>query len=427
MLSAVISIAVTLLVVAIIGFVYLTLSLNAESADQASVVSVPMVTSALDAFMRAVGGAAGQQTLHGNTLDLYQNGDEIFPPMLAAVAGATSTVHFSTYVFWDGGIPDTFADAFSAAAQRGVTVRVVLDSEGSSPMKKAVAERMRIAGVHVSWFHRARWYDWARYNRRTHRRLLIVDGTVGFTGGVGIADVWSGHAQSAKHWRDTHVRVTGPAVTALQSAFLDNWNTCEGELLLHERDFPVQPRDGHITIVPIVSTPSNGTSPAQRVMAACVAAAERSLHITNPYFIPTRGFRHALMSAVERGVQVQVVMPGPHHDQPIVRRASRQTWGSLVDNGVELYEYQPTMIHAKTLVVDDAVILVGSINFDPRSFSLNAEAGIVAADAGLAARMNTAFAADIAQSIRVTPEAIAERSWPNRTVDALCYWVRAQL
>ena len=427
MLSDVISIAATLVVIAILAFIYLTLSLNAESRDQANVVSVPMVTSARDAFMRAVGGASGQPTVFGNTVDLYQNGDEIFPPMLAAIAEAKSTVHFSTYVFWDGTIPDTFADAFSAAAQRGLTVRVVLDSEGSSPMKKAVADRMRRAGVHVSWFHRARWYDWARYNRRTHRRLLIVDGTVAFTGGVGIADEWSGHAQNAKHWRDTHVRVTGPAVTALQSAFLDNWNTCENELLLHERDFPVQEQAGTVPLAVIVSTPSNGTSPAQRVIAACVAAAEGSLHITNPYFIPTRGFRHALADAVRRGVQVQVVMPGPHHDQPIVRRASRHTWRTLVDNGVELYEYQPTMIHAKTLVVDDAVILVGSINFDPRSFSLNAEAGIVALDEALATRMNATFASDLAQSIRVTPEAIALRPWPNRTVDAMCYWIRAQL
>ena len=427
MLSDAISIAVTLVVVAILAFIYLTLSLNAESRDQADVVSVPMVASALDEFMRAVGGAAGQPTVYGNTVDLYQNGDEIFPPMLDAITGAKSTVHFSTYVFWDGTIPDIFADAFSAAAQRGVTVRVVLDSEGSSPMKKEVAARMRSAGVRVSWFHRAKWYDWARYNRRTHRRLLIVDGTVAFTGGVGIADEWSGHAESAKHWRDTHVRVTGPGVTALQSAFLDNWNTCENELLLNDRDFPVQPQAGTIALAAIVSTPSNGTSPAQRVMAACVAAAERSLHITNPYFIPTRGFRRALGAAVERGVQVQVVMPGPYHDQPIVRRASRHTWHSLVDKGVELYEYQPTMIHAKTLVVDDAVILVGSINFDPRSFSLNAEAGIVAADAGLAARMNTVFAADIALSTRITREAIAARPWANRTLDAMCYWVRAQL
>ncbi len=426
MLSHVITIAATLVVVAILGFIYLTLALNAENRDQAKVVSVPKVSS-LEALMRAVGGAAGQPPSHGNSVELYQNGDEIFPPMLAAIAGAQSTVHFSTYVFWDGIIPDTFADAFSAAARRGITVRVILDSEGSSPMKKAVATRMRSAGVRVSWFHRARWYDWARYNRRTHRRLLIVDGTAAFTGGVGIADEWSGHAQSAKHWRDTHVRITGPGVTALQSAFLDSWNTCEDELLLNARDFPVQAQAGTLTLVPIVSTPSNGTSPAERVMAACVAAAERSLHITTPYFIPTRGFRTALCAAVERGVQVQVVMPGPHHDQPIVRRASRHTWRALVGGGVELYEYQPTMIHAKTLVVDDAVILVGSINFDPRSFSLNAEAGIVAADAGLAARMNTAFAADIAQSTRISREAIAARPWANRALDAMCYWVRAQL
>ncbi len=427
MLGDILSIGLTLLVVAVLGFVYLTLALNAESQDQANVVSLPMVASSLDAFMRAVGGAAGSLLSHGNTVDLYQNGDEIFPPMLDAIAGATSTVHFSTYVFWDGTIPDTFADAFIAAAQRGLTVRVVLDSEGSSPMKKAVAKRMRAAGVRVSWFHRARWYDWARYNRRTHRRLLIVDGVVAFTGGVGIADEWSGHAQSPKHWRDTHVRLTGPAVTALQSAFLDNWNTCENELLLNARDFPVLEETGSLTVATIVSMPSNGTSSAQRVMAACVAGAEHTLHITNPYFIPTQGFRHALGHAVERGVEVTVIMPGPYHDQPVVRRASRHTWPSLLRRGVVLYEYQPTMIHAKTLVVDDEVILVGSINFDPRSFSLNAEAGIVAADATLAARMNKTFAADLAQSIRVTPGSVAARRWPNRAIDAVCYWVRAQL
>ncbi|MEP6990125.1 MAG: phosphatidylserine/phosphatidylglycerophosphate/cardiolipin synthase family protein [bacterium] len=427
MLGDILSIGITLLVVAVLAFIYLTLSLNAESQDQASVVSVPKVASSLDAFMRAVGGAAGAPPSGGNTVDLYQNGDEIFPPMLAAIADAKSTVHFSTYVFWDGTIPDTFADAFSAAARRGLTVRVVLDSEGSSPMKKAVAKRMRDAGVHVSWFHRARWYDWARYNRRTHRRLLIVDGVVAFTGGVGIADVWSGHAQSAKHWRDTHVRITGPAVSPLQSAFLDNWNTCEDELLLNARDFPVQEERGSLTVATIVSSPSNGTSPAQRVMAACVAGAEHTLHITNPYFIPTRGFRRALGHAVEQGVDVKVIMPGPYHDQPVVRRASRHTWPSLLRRGVALYEYQPTMIHAKTLVVDDSVILVGSINFDPRSFSLNAEAGIVAADATLAARMNETFAADLAQSIQVTHETIAARRWWSRATDAVCYWIRAQL
>ncbi len=427
MLSAVLSVTATLLVVVVLAFVYFTLSLNAESRDQARVVSVPMVASSRDAFMRAVGGAAGQPSLEGNTVELYQNGDEIFPPMLEAIAGAKSTVHFSTYIFWNGTIPNTFAAALSSAARRGVITRVVLDSEGSSPMKKELAGRMRDAGVYVGWFHRARWYDWARYNRRTHRRLLIVDGNVGFTGGVGIADEWSGYAQSPKHWRDTHVRLTGPIVSALQSAFLDNWNTCANELLLHERDFPVQLRTGNITLAAIVSTPSNGTSAAQRVMAACVAGAGRSLNVTNPYFIPTRGFRHALTDAVKRGVEVKVMMPGPHHDQPIVRRASRHTWKRLVDGGVELFEYQPTMIHAKTLVVDDIGVLVGSINFDPRSFALNAEAGVVAADDALAARMNEMFAADLTKSVRVTREAIAARGWPNRMIDALCYWLRAQL
>jgi cardiolipin synthase A/B len=287
--------------------------------------------------------------------------------------------------------------------------------------------RLIDAGCKVVWFRRIRWFDFTQYNRRSHRRILVVDGVVGFTGGVGIADEWAGHAESPKHWRDTHVRVTGPAVGALQAAFADSWNLCTDELLLNARDYPALSRTGDLFVCAVVSTPTSGTSQAQRVVAACVDASARTLHATNAYFVPGPAFIESLCDARARGVEVTIVVPGPYHDQPIVRRASRHTWKKLLACGVAIHEYQPTMIHAKTMVVDGTLSLVGSINLDPRSFALNAECGVVVADKGFGEGMERVFAADLAKSRRVDARTIASLDRVTRMVDALCYWCRAQL
>ena len=202
----------------VVAFVYITLAANAEANHQDRVMSVPLIGPELDAFLRALHGAAGECVVEGNEVEVFQNGDEIFPPMLAAIRESQSTIHFSTYVYWAGAVPREFATALSDAARRGVIVRLVLDSEGTEPMPRELVDQMRDAGCKVTWFRRMRWFDWMKYNHRTHRRLLIVDGKIGFTGGGGIADEWTGHAQSPSHWRDTHVRLTGPIVAALQSA-----------------------------------------------------------------------------------------------------------------------------------------------------------------------------------------------------------------
>jgi cardiolipin synthase len=412
---------------AVLVFVYTTLSVNAQSRHQDRVESVPPVATELDAFLRSLAAAAGQPCTAGNTVELLQNGDEIFPPMLEAIRHSRSTVHFATYIYWTGRIPDQFAEALCDAAQRGVIVRLVLDSEGSAPISKTIVKRLTDAGCKVAWFRRIRWFDFTRYNRRTHRRILVADGVVGFTGGVGIADEWAGHAESPRQWRDTHVRVTGPAVGALQAAFADNWNLCTDELLLNARDYPALSPTGKLPVCGVVSTPTNGTSPAERVVAACVAASARTLHATNAYFVPGPAFIESLCDARARGVDVKIVVPGPYHDQPIVRRASRHTWKRLVAGGVGIYEYQPTMIHAKTMVVDGAVSLVGSINLDPRSFALNAESGVVIAEAGFGEEMERVFAADLAKCTQVDARTVASLGVVTRTVDALCYWCRAQL
>jgi cardiolipin synthase len=358
---------------------------------------------------------------------VLQNGDEIFPAMLGAVRASQSTIHFSTYVYWAGAIPREFAKALSDAAQRGVMVRLVLDSEGTGLMPRMLANQMRDAGCKVTWFRRMQWFDWMKYNHRTHRRLLIVDGKIGFTGGFGIADEWTGHAQSPSHWRDTNVLLRGPIVAALQSAFTDNWNQSTEELLLDMRDFPRLTPTGDVPVCAVVSTPANGASAAQRVMAALIAGSTRTLYISNAYFVPTLSFIDALCAASDRGVDVHILVPGPYHDQKLVQRASRHSWPRLVEHGIGIYEYQPTMMHAKTVVADGEILLVGSINFDPRSFALNAEFGVAIVSRRLAADTVRSFEADIERSIQVLPATIASRGIANRAMDAICYWARAQL
>jgi cardiolipin synthase len=409
------------------AFLYITLAANAEANHQDRVMSVPPIAPELEAFLRAVHGATGERVVEGNTVELFENGDEIFPPMLAAIRESVSTIHFSTYVYWAGAVPREFAKALSDAAQRGVMVRVVLDSEGTEPMPQALVDQMCDAGCKVTWFRRMRWFDWMKYNHRTHRRLLIVDGRIGFTGGVGIADEWTGHAQSPSHWRDTHVRLTGPIVAALQSAFTDNWNQSTEELLLDARDYPALARTGDIPVCSVLSTPANGASAAERVMAALIAGATRTLYISNAYFVPPSAFIDALCAARDRGVDVRVLVPGPYHDMKTVQRASRHTWPRLIEHGVGIYEYQPTMMHAKTVVADGELFLVGSINFDPRSFALNAEFGVIIVSRQLAADRMRSFEADIERSTRVTAGSLASFGMVNRAVDAICYWARAQL
>jgi cardiolipin synthase len=427
MVSILVTGALAVLGTLMVFVVYLTLAVNAEASHNDRVLSVPFAGEDLEGFLRAVQGASAQTVTEGNSATVYQNGDAIFPPMLAAIAAARETIHLATYIYWNGGIPHVFTEALAEAAQRGVVVRIVLDSEGAEFIPKTMVQRMSDAGCTVAWFRRAQWFNWFRYNRRSHRRLLVVDGIVGFTGGVGIADEWSGNGDSPKHWRDTHVRLEGPVVASLQAGFADNWNQCTRELLLAGRDYPVLPDAGTLRVAPVMSTPANGASAAQRTYAACIAGASRTLHITNAYFVPTPAFVEALCTARRRGVDVTVIVPGPYHDQPVVRRASRHTWAALLASGVVIHEFQPTMIHAKTMIVDDVLQLVGSINFDPRSFALNSEFAVLLVDEGIAKDAETVFAADLAGSRRVTEADVAARGFANRAIDGLFYWLRAQL
>ncbi len=414
--------------IALLGLTYITASINARANREDDVVSMPGTDAPVHQLTRAIGAAAGQSALLGNTLDLYQNGDEIFPPLLDSIAGARSSVHFATYVYEAGTVPNTFADAFCAAGpDKASKVRIILDRNGAKKIEPAVLARMCAAGCDVQWFRRAQWYNWEEYNRRIHRRLLIIDGAVGFTGGVGIADSWSGAGDGPHHWRDTHARITGPSVAALQRAFVDSWNDATGELVLGTDYFPTLESRGDTTICFVQSSPANATSTAQRTVAALVACARRSLAITNAYFVPTPPFIDALCRARKRGVDVRVLMPGPYHNKPSVRRASRYTWRRLLDGGVRLFEHRRTMVHCKVVAVDDVLLCVGSINFDPRSFALNAECAAIAFDAGLAGIGLARFEDDLTSAREVVIADLTRLSPITRAVDGLAYWFRAQL
>ncbi|HEY4640000.1 MAG TPA: cardiolipin synthase, partial [Thermoanaerobaculia bacterium] len=302
-----------------------------------------------------------------------------------------------------------FAEALAERARAGVKVKVILDAVGSAAMSRNLIEFLLRNGIDIEWYHPLRWYTIGTFNHRTHRKTLIVDGTVGFSGGVGIADEWLGDADSKDHWRETMIRVEGPVVTQMQFAFMDNWVKSRGELLTGLDYFPqVEPRGEHLTQV-IKSSPSEGSSTVKLLYTISIVAAEKSIWISNAYFVPEADTLRALEGAVRRGVDVRVIVPGEHTDVPIVRHASRLYYERLLKHGIRVFEYQPTMMHAKTMVVDGLWSTIGSSNFDVRSFRLNDEVNVNVYDKGIAAKLEEMFREDLARS-----EEIKEYRWLKR-------------
>ena len=365
-------------------------------------------------FLRSMGLLLGPSIVDGNVATELLNGDAIFPSMLKAIRGARNTVLFETYIYWSGKIGDEFADALSERARNGVKVHVLLDWVGSGKIDTAVIDKMKQAGVQVEKYHPLRWYNLGRLNNRTHRKLLIVDGTVGFTGGVGIAPLWTGNAQDPDHWRDSHFRVEGPVVAQMQSVMLDNWAKTTGKVVHGVEYFPPPRPVGSQRAQVFASSPSGGSESMMMMYLLAITAAERSIDLSSAYFVPDDVTRQALVDAIRRGVRVRIITPGEHIDAETVRRASRGLWGPLLEAGAQMYEYQPTMYHCKVMIVDGLMTSVGSTNFDVRSFRLNDEANVNVYDAGFAARQTQVFEADLKQSRRVTLQAWQSRPWREK-------------
>jgi cardiolipin synthase len=328
--------------------------------------------------------------------------------MLRAIRGARRTIDFETYIYWNGKIGREFAEALAERARAGVAVHVILDWQGSQKMDLASRRILDEAGVEIekynplAWYKPDFWYSPARINNRTHRKLLIVDGKIGFTGGVGIADEWDGNAQDPKHWRDNHYRIEGPVVAELQSAFMDNWLRTKGSVLHGNNYFPPLPNEGPYKAQTFKSSAKGGSENARLMFLMSIAAASKTIRMANAYFVPDKIAVDTLLDAARRGVKIEIIVPGPHIDQQWVRNASRDKWPDLVKAGIRIYEYQPTMFHCKYLIVDNVWVSVGSSNFDARSFRLNAEANLNVLDSSFAAEQTRVFDQDKARSKEIT-------------------------
>lgn len=381
-----------------------------------------------EVFLPASEALLGSRTAPGNQAEVLINGDRIFPAMLEAIRSASETIHFETYVYWRGDIADELAEAIIERARSGVTCRVLLDAVGSAKMRPTLVSEMREAGVTVVRFRAPRPYLMGRLTNRTHRRVLVVDGEVGFTGGVGVAGEWSGDAQDPDHWRDTHVRLEGPVVRMLQGAFAEHWVEATGEALVGEDNLPEveQLSDGSpMTVIRSSSRPGDTSAEILYILALSTAVEE--IEITSAYFAPRPPFINAMTAAVARGVRVRVLVPGPHTDKEFVRVAGRKVYEQLLAGGVELYEFCPTMLHAKTMQVDGVWGSIGTLNFDNRSLQLHEEITLSAFDRELAAKLHAEFEHDLTRSERITEDRWEGRPWYQRAMETATKPLRREI
>ena len=392
---------------------------NLTLGDKVIDEDVPSLYAVADPqFLRNMNVMLGPGIMADNRAQALVNGDQFFPEMLKAIRGAQKTITFETYIYWGGQTGDEFARALIERAKSGVKVHVLFDALGSQKIKKGVIEDLKAGGVEVELYNPVRWYTIARMNNRTHRKILVIDGRVGFTGGAGIADEWTGNAQDPEHWRDTHFRVEGPVVAQMQAAFLENWLEVTGKVLHAGDYFPELQKAGEQRAQFFISSPGGGGESMQLMYLLSVAAAKQTIRLSAAYFVPDDTEVRTFVQALKRGVKVQIIMPGKHTDSSVVRRASRASWGALLRAGAELYEYEPTMYHCKVMVVDDVWVSVGSTNFDTRSFSTNDEANLNVYDRDFASAQVRIFEDDLKRSRRITLEAwesrpVSEKLWEH--------------
>lgn len=378
-------------------------------------------------FLRSMGNLLRPGILDGNKITTLTNGDEFFPAMLGAIQAARHTINFETFIYWEGRIGRQFAEALSNCARAGVEVRVLLDWLGANKLDPESIDLMKGAGVQILRYHPLRWYNIHRVNNRTHRKLLIVDGTVGFTGGAGIADQWMGNAQDPDHWRDSHFRLEGPVVAQCQAAFMDNWLKTQSRVLHSHLYFPPIAPAGHKQAQMAISSPAEGSESLRLMYLLTIASAKQNIRIATAYFVPDNLSIRMLTDACRRGVQVEIIVPGKHIDTDVTRRASRSCWGPLLKAGVRIYEYERTMYHCKVMIVDEQWTSVGSANFDNRSFRLNDEANLNIYDADFAGEQINTFERDKQHARQISFEEWKNRPWTEKLKEKTAAFLRPLL
>jgi cardiolipin synthase len=409
------------------GF-FTLLFLNLRSGEKQIRYELPHRFSVEDPqFLRCMGQLLGPGILSGNRLKALQNGDQIFPAMLDAIRGARETITFETYIYWSGDIGKKFSEALCERSSAGVKVHVLLDWVGTGKIEGKYLKDLKAAGVEVERYHPLRWYNLARMNNRTHRKLLVVDGRTGFTGGVGIADLWEGHAESKDHWRDSHYQIEGPAVAQMQAAFTDNWIKTRAQVLFGSNYFPELKPVGSSRAQVFKSSRGEGSESVRLMYLLSIASATKTIRLQAAYFVPDDLAIATFVAACKRGVKIEIIVPGPHADALVVQSASRSLWGALLDAGIEIYEYQPTMYHCKVIIVDDVWVSVGSTNFDDRSFRLNDEANLNIYDAAFATEQAKVFEEDKRKSRLMTRAEFKNRSAAGKMFDEIAGTLRRQL
>ena len=402
------------------------LNLTAEPSAIRSIV--PHRFDAADPqFVRSMSNYSQGQMFGQNAVQTLVNGDEIFPAMLQAITSAQSSINMETYIYWSGSVGNEFANALAAKARQGVEVRVLVDWLGSLPFDADLIHVMTGAGVRFQEYRPIYWYTLDRVNNRTHRKLLIVDGRVAFTGGVGIADNWLGDARNPNEWRDTHYRIEGPSVSAFQAAFGENWLETAGESLQGERFYPHLEGAGQLSAQLVLSSQPNGSNDMELMMLAAIAAAKDHLRIGMAYFVPDDIALQQILDARKRGVAVDVIVPNSLTDVPVVRKASRNFWGQLLEAGVRIYEFQPTMYHPKLLIVDDVWASFGSTNLDERSLRLNDEASLNVYGRDFAKTQIDLFNEDLKRSRQITLAEWQARPLSEKITDWLAGRLHTQL
>jgi cardiolipin synthase A/B len=394
--------------------------------ERQSHVKVPRI-AAFEQALPSIANLTGSPILPGNAVQILQNGDGFFPPLLADIARARQSIHLETYVWWKGEICERVAQALAGKARQGVEVRITLDASGSHQGDKDLYKMMKKAGVKIAFYHPFRLGDLALLNNRTHRKLAIFDGKVAYVFGHGIAEEWTGNGQDMQHWRDTGVRLEGPIVNSVQAVFAQNWVDETAEVLAGEKYFPHLPAAGRVRAHMTASAPRGGVSEMELLDKLAIATAQKELIISNPYFIPDQELVDLLANAVQRGVRVRLMIPGKGSDSSVVRHAGHRQIQALLDKGVEVYEFEPTLSHQKIMIIDGLWSFVGSTNFDDRSLDTNDEASVGLIDPQVAAQLKAAFEADLRGSQRFDARSWSRRSLWHKLEDNVSYLLNEQL
>ncbi len=384
------------------------------------------MTSAVQ-LRRRLEALLGTPATEGNSVTVYRNGDEIFPAMLDEISAADRTVDLMTYVYWTGDVAQQFADRLAERAKEGVRVRVLIDAVGGFKIESGLVDRMERSGVRVQWFRKPWVKSPFKQNHRCHRKVLVVDETVGFTGGVGIAEEWMGNARNADEWRDTHVRVEGPAVDGIAAGFSKNWAET-GQPMFDEHDqFPTHDGSGSATIQVVRGSASIGWDDMQTLFHVVIASATQRLRLTTAYFAPSQDFVDQLVAKAGGGVQVQVLLPGPGADKRVCQLAQESTYAALVDGGVEVWNFQPSMLHAKIMTVDGTLSVIGSSNFNRRSMNHDEEIALAIFDPTVTATLDDHYDDDLARSRPIDLERWRSRTASQRMLEQAVQPVRRWL